>query len=246
MNVKVADAWVTVPEISLEREDEDMKIEVGKEYKVLASALGFKKGDIIGVVDEDVDNKDNFCIVINRFENRRTPKKYIQMLDLENYEDAFTESTEEMESRELDDGENKVSEYQEVNVGYAYRCISNVCGIGVGSLVEVLSVKRGIVKVLSGNNHINRIEKGDFLGGFTLVGKVEHKDGSAGTKPAHYDTAIDTIAFAKANFTPEQVEGFMRINAIKYLQRVKKGQVLEDLKKSRSYIDMLIEMEEGK
>lgn len=66
------------------------------------------------------------------------------------------------------------------------------------------------------------------------------------TKPAHYDTAIDTIAFAKANFTPQQVEGFMRINAIKYLQRVKKGQVLEDLKKSRSYIDMLIEMEEGK
>lgn len=66
------------------------------------------------------------------------------------------------------------------------------------------------------------------------------------SKPAHYDTAIDTIAFAKANFSREQVEGFMRINAIKYLQRVKKGQILDDLKKSRSYIDMLIEMEEGK
>lgn len=63
-------------------------------------------------------------------------------------------------------------------------------------------------------------------------------------KPSHYDTAIDTIAFAKANFSREQVKGFMRINAIKYLQRYDKKNGVEDLRKSKHYLEMLIEMEE--
>lgn len=77
---------------------------------------------------------------------------------------------------------------------------------------------------------------------------IESSDLAAVTssKPAHYDTAIDTIAFAKANFSREAVEGFMRINAIKYLQRVNKGEKLSDLRKARAYLDMLIEMEEEK
>lgn len=67
------------------------------------------------------------------------------------------------------------------------------------------------------------------------------------SKPAHYDTGIDTIAFLRANCPPEQVEGFLRGNAIKYLQRyASKGTPIEDLKKSRHYIDMLIEELEGR
>lgn len=66
-------------------------------------------------------------------------------------------------------------------------------------------------------------------------------------KLAHYDTGIDTIAFLRANCPPEQVEGFLRGNAIKYLQRyASKGTPVEDLKKSRHYIDMLIEELEGR
>ena len=66
-------------------------------------------------------------------------------------------------------------------------------------------------------------------------------------KPAHYDTGIDTIAFMRANCPLEQVEGFLRGNAIKYLQRyAAKGTPIEDLKKSRHYIDMLIEELEGR
>lgn len=66
-------------------------------------------------------------------------------------------------------------------------------------------------------------------------------------KPAHYDTGIDTIAFMRANCPPEQVEGFLRGNAIKYLQRyASKGTPIEDLKKSRHYIEMLIEELEGR
>lgn len=65
-------------------------------------------------------------------------------------------------------------------------------------------------------------------------------------KPAHYDTPIDTIDFMKANFSREAVEGFMRGNAIKYLQRAgKKGDKLDDLRKSAHYLQMLIEWEEG-
>ena len=66
-------------------------------------------------------------------------------------------------------------------------------------------------------------------------------------KPDHYDTGIDTIAFMRANCPPEQVEGFLRGNALKYLQRYpSKGTPVEDLKKARHYIDMLIEELEGR
>jgi len=62
-------------------------------------------------------------------------------------------------------------------------------------------------------------------------------------KPAHYNTKIDTIAFSKANFASEEVKGFMRINAIKYLQRYDKKDGLKDLIKARHYLNMLIEIE---
>lgn len=92
---------------------------------------------------------------------------------------------------------------------------------------------------------------------FTTYTKVSHKHflrcfelyepQDEPQKPAHYDTGIDTIAFLRANCPPEQVEGFLRGNAIKYLQRyASKGTPVEDLKKSRHYIDMLIEELEGR
>lgn len=61
------------------------------------------------------------------------------------------------------------------------------------------------------------------------------------SKPAHYDTGIDTIDFMRANCPPEQVEGFLRGNALKYLQRYDKKNGREDLKKAAHYVQMLIE-----
>lgn len=52
----------------------------------------------------------------------------------------------------------------------------------------------------------------------------------------------DPIQFAKDNFSAEQVEGFYRINAIKYLARYDKKNGVEDLRKARHYVDMLIDM----
>ena len=86
----------------------------------------------------------------------------------------------------------------------------------------------------------------DFIEGDAPVEpQVEPQDEPQ--KPSHYDTGIDTIAFLRANCPPEQVEGFLRGNALKYLLRYdKKMQAVADLKKSRHYIDMLIEELEGR
>lgn len=65
------------------------------------------------------------------------------------------------------------------------------------------------------------------------------------SKPTHYDTGIDTIAFMRANCPPEQVEGFLRGNALKYLQRYDKKNGVDDLKKAAHYVQMLIEELEG-
>ena len=65
-------------------------------------------------------------------------------------------------------------------------------------------------------------------------------------KPAHYDTGIDTIAFMRANCPPEQVEGFLRGNVLKYLQRYPNKNGAEDLRKAKHYVEMLIEEVEGR
>lgn len=66
------------------------------------------------------------------------------------------------------------------------------------------------------------------------------------SKPAHYDTGIDTIAFMRANCPPEQVEGFLRGNALKYLQRYPNKNGVDDLRKAKHYVEMLIEELEGR
>ena len=50
----------------------------------------------------------------------------------------------------------------------------------------------------------------------------------------------------EAWMTPEQFEGFLRGNAIKYLARAgKKGDALEDVKKAQHYLLKLIEVMES-
>ena len=50
----------------------------------------------------------------------------------------------------------------------------------------------------------------------------------------------------EAWLTPEQFEGFLRGNAIKYLARAgKKGDALEDVKKAQHYLLKLIEVMES-
>ncbi len=61
----------------------------------------------------------------------------------------------------------------------------------------------------------------------------------------HYHTGnIDVWAFADENFSIDEVTGFHRIDAIKYLARYgkKKGYNRVDLEKARAEIDKLLEL----
>lgn len=60
----------------------------------------------------------------------------------------------------------------------------------------------------------------------------------------HYNKN-DPIQFARDNYPVEQLEGFFRINVDKYVARYDKKNGLEDLKKARHYLDMLIELKEN-
>lgn len=55
----------------------------------------------------------------------------------------------------------------------------------------------------------------------------------------------DPIQFARDNYPAEQLEGFFRINVDKYVARYDKKNGLEDLKKAKHYLDMLIELKES-
>jgi hypothetical protein len=63
----------------------------------------------------------------------------------------------------------------------------------------------------------------------------------------HYRTkAVQPWDAMAAWMTPEQFEGFLRGNAIKYLARAgSKGDAVVDYKKARHYLDKLIEVVEN-
>jgi hypothetical protein len=62
--------------------------------------------------------------------------------------------------------------------------------------------------------------------------------------PSYYwKGGVDVIEFAKMHFPKEQVKGFLRINALKYLVRYEEKGGLDDLDKSMNYTRMLKELE---
>ena len=60
--------------------------------------------------------------------------------------------------------------------------------------------------------------------------------------PSHYRQGeIECIDAMRAQATPEEFRGYLRLNCAKYLWRYNhKGNALEDLKKARWYLDRLI------
>lgn len=63
-------------------------------------------------------------------------------------------------------------------------------------------------------------------------------------KPKHYHSKeIDPIGVMEKSFSVDELEGFLKGNALKYIMRYnKKGTPLEDLRKARDYVDMLIDL----
>lgn len=59
--------------------------------------------------------------------------------------------------------------------------------------------------------------------------------------PAHYTTGgIETIDYLVAKLSPEQFQGFLIGNVMKYVSRYPHKNGLEDLKKARWYLNKLI------
>lgn len=64
--------------------------------------------------------------------------------------------------------------------------------------------------------------------------------------PNHYHkNGIDVIKFAELQFSKEELKGFFRINALKYITRFDRKNGIEDLKKGLFYLNKLLEMEDG-
>ena len=63
--------------------------------------------------------------------------------------------------------------------------------------------------------------------------------------PSYYKSGITPIEFMRSHFSDEEIAGFHRGNAIKYLARAykKHESTIDDLKKAKVYIDYLLQHE---
>lgn len=70
---------------------------------------------------------------------------------------------------------------------------------------------------------------------------------TAAIKPDHYHAGgIDVFTYAEANYTPEEVKGYHKISAHKYISRAGKKEgnsALQDFQKAKVHIEKLIELE---
>lgn len=62
--------------------------------------------------------------------------------------------------------------------------------------------------------------------------------------PPHYTQGgIETIDYLKAKLSPEELKGYLKGNALKYLSRAtQKGSEVEDYKKAKWYLDKLVNL----
>ncbi|HEM6189588.1 TPA: DUF3310 domain-containing protein [Streptococcus suis] len=81
------------------------------------------------------------------------------------------------------------------------------------------------------------------------LASVEGKEGQFNnvTKPRHYQGkyGLEVIEVIKNFLTEEELRGYYKGNALKYLLRERSKNGLEDLKKLGRYLDWLTEMEEA-
>lgn len=59
----------------------------------------------------------------------------------------------------------------------------------------------------------------------------------------HYAHGIEPIDYMRSRFTAEEMRGFLRGNALKYLSRYDRKGGVEDLEKCQVYLDWLIDHE---
>lgn len=60
--------------------------------------------------------------------------------------------------------------------------------------------------------------------------------------PSHYLGNVEVIDYIEDKLTPDQFEGYLVGNVIKYISRYQKKNGVEDLEKGRWYLNKLIEV----
>lgn len=60
------------------------------------------------------------------------------------------------------------------------------------------------------------------------------------SRQPHYEGGIDPITYGQDNFTPQEMNGFYKMNVVKYVSRCDRKNGLEDLKKAQDYLNLLI------
>lgn len=95
--------------------------------------------------------------------------------------------------------------------------------------------------VIKGGHYQNTEPSGNSEGKMEEMSMPEHST----TEPSHYkELAIDPLEYMSVNFTNEAYMGFLEGNILKYVTRYKMKNGVEDLKKARYYLDLLIERQE--
>lgn len=194
-----------------------MKVEVGKFYEAQEEKAGIATGDFVFV--------QSVAKGYVSFRKSGDPVHFRWALEV--FENVFY-PLEETDGVKLEEGKK-------------YKVLKSYGGHAEGDVLQITYIDIADDKV----DFVVNDSNSDF-DSFKALRKMALQQVKDVDKPAHYDTPIDTIDFMKANFSREAVEGFMRGNAIKYLQRIGKGEKLSDLKKAEAYIKMLIELEEEK
>ncbi|UZT28605.1 hypothetical protein vBBceSLY5_0050 [Bacillus phage vB_BceS_LY5] len=86
---------------------------------------------------------------------------------------------------------------------------------------------------------------GDFT--ITKIGKypVGCVTNDLYNRQPHYEGGIDPITYGKDNLSTQEMNGFYKMNVIKYVSRCDRKNGLEDLQKARDYLNLLIDSYEN-
>lgn len=98
---------------------------------------------------------------------------------------------------------------------------------------------------------MNKLEKSPLGVMDDLIKKSYEKLGDPATqalysRQPHYEGGIDPITFGQDNLKPEEMNGFYKMNVIKYVARCDRKNGLEDLQKAQDYLNLLIVSYEDK
>ena len=72
--------------------------------------------------------------------------------------------------------------------------------------------------------------------------RQKHEPVSSVSTPRHYDTEVQPWDYMRQIMTPDEFEGFLRGNVIKYVSRYKDKNGKQDILKAKHYLEKMLEI----